>query len=181
VIVNCAGLAHVDRETPDAVSRLHAANVELPLTIAAAALKVGASMVHVSSAKAASPSESAYAASKHEGEVALEHDFGDAFVEAGKALVILRPLALLFPPLDAGKVRHLRFLRHVPARLVPGIRLPVLTTETFERTVGSIVADLLSEQPAIGYSIREFSTAHRGTLRDIASAFRTPNSRGVGS
>ena len=105
LVVNAAGVAHLERPTSADLDRLRLANVELPVALAQVALTRGISLIHVSSIKAREVGdESPYAASKREGDGRLEREFGEDFATAGLSLIVVRPLALLFPPLDAGKV-----------------------------------------------------------------------------
>lgn len=171
IVVNAAGVAHLAEDDEASRERLRIGNVELPVALADAALSAGCSLVHISSVKAEVPEESAYAASKRAGDDALV-ELGPAFAAAGSSLVVIRPLALLFPPLDAGKVRHLRHLRVLPAALVPPVRLPVLSPATFLTAIEDAVAAIGGGTAAPGCTIRSFTDDERGTLRDVAAAFR---------
>lgn len=173
VLVNAAGVAHVDRVDDGTLDRLRAGNVELPWALARRALDVGAAFVHVSSSKAATPDRSPYAASKSDGEQRLAGEFGEAFRSAGLSLTVIRPPALLFPPLDAGRVSKLRFLRRWPSALVPPLRLPVLAPSAFLDAVELLVATAVAGTAPPGYHVREFARSEWGTLRDVHAALRT--------
>ncbi len=177
VIVNAAGMAHLERPTEHQVERMHEANVLLPVALADAALRSGTAVVHISSVKAVDDARTAYARAKREAEVRLEHEFADAFASAGLGLVVIRPLALLFPPFDAGKLRYLRPIAWVPARLVPAVRLPVLTGSTFLSAVASSVDDVLDTNGTAGLVRRDFGRADHATLRDVRTAMSTPASQ----
>jgi nucleoside-diphosphate-sugar epimerase len=171
LVINAAGVAHLEHVGPGDLDRLREGNVELPLAIARAALARGVSVLHVSSSKAADPSDgSPYASSKHEADERLKNEFSDAFQSARLGLVVIRPLALLFPPLDAGKVSRLRFLRWWPRVLTPGLRLPVLTPKAFLDAMGVLVDDLVDSKAHTGFGLRQFSADERGTLRDVREA-----------
>lgn len=174
-IVNAAGVAHLARRAAVDLERLRVGNVELPVALAGAALAARVPLVHVSSAKAADAGDdSPYASSKRAADERLAHEFGARFAEAGLALIIVRPPALLFPPLDAGRVGRLRFLRHLPAWSVPPVRVPVLAPATFVAAVASALADANRAQGSGGCTIREFSRSERGTLRDVRRAMLAP-------
>ena len=179
VLVNAAGVAHLDAREKTAAIKLREGNVDLPMALAQAALDARAGFLHISSSKAAKPSDSPYAASKAAGEAALKHAFAQHFTDAGLSMVILRPVALLFPPLDAGKLRHLRHLRHIPIRLVPAVPLPVLIPRTFLQIIDEIIDGIVSHQLAVGFSQRDISSDEQGSLRDVAQAFhREPHLSG---
>jgi nucleoside-diphosphate-sugar epimerase len=169
LVINAAGVAHVERPTASDLERLTAANVELPVALAAAALDRAIPMVHISSVKAVTDAPTPYGRSKYEGDRLLETRFGPAFADANLGLVIVRPLALLFPPLDAGKVSRLRFLRWWPRRLTPPIRLPVLAPHTFLAAVDHAIDELLAGRKP-GVAERDFTSGERGTLRDVGDA-----------
>jgi nucleoside-diphosphate-sugar epimerase len=169
LVINAAGVAHVERPTAADLERLEAANVELPVALAAAALDRAIPMIHISSVKAVPDTPTPYGRSKFEGDTQLETRFGPAFADAGLGLVILRPLALLFPPFDAGKVSRLRFLRWWPHRLTPPIPLPVLAPHTFLAAVDHAVDQLLAGARP-GVTTRDFTSSERGTLRDVGDA-----------
>ena len=152
VIVNAAGVAHLEAPAAADLERLRAGNVELPLLLAAAALEHRRSFVHISSVKAAHPDESPYAASKHEAEAQLEARFAADFERAGTSLVVVRPLAMLFPPFDAGKLRHLRMIRWIPAALTPPLRLPVITDRTLFGSVDAALDRILAGTATPGLS-----------------------------
>ena len=169
VVVNAAGVAHLEHPTPADLERLRIGNVELPLALADAALRERAHLIHISSVKATADATSPYGQSKYEAEKRLEAEFGSRFADAGVSLVIVRPLALLFPPFDAGKVARLRFLRRWPSLLTPPVRLPVLARETLLDVVGRLVGE--AGVPAkLGVTIRDFERDERGTLADVRRA-----------
>jgi nucleoside-diphosphate-sugar epimerase len=170
LVINAAGAAHLLSSTDADLERLRLGNVELPVTIARTALAHRTSLVHISSVKAELPDESLYARSKWEAERRLE-SFDQPFREADLALVVVRPLAMLFPPLNAGKVAVLQFVRFVPQALVPPIRLPVLAPERFLRAIDRAVDDAVSDRLR-GLSVSTFEGEDRGTLRDVHRAFR---------
>ncbi len=169
LVINAAGLAHVERPTTADLARLETANVELPLALAEAALARAIPMLHVSSVKAVADAPAPYGRSKYEGDRQLVTRFGSAFADANLGLVILRPLALLFPPLDAGRVSRLRFLRWWPRSLTPAVHLPVLAPRTFLNAVEDAVDELLAGR-ARGIVARDFGSSERGTLRDVGDA-----------
>lgn len=171
VVVNAAGVAHVERPTADDLQRLHTSNVELPVALADACLKAGASLVHISSVKAGkSGGDGPYAASKREGDQALRTGFAGQYERAGSSLIIVRPLALLVAPLDAGRVARLRPLRHVPQVIIPPIKLPVLARDTFLVAVEELVEAVRCGTSEAGLSWRDFDRSERGTLRDVRLA-----------
>jgi nucleoside-diphosphate-sugar epimerase len=169
LVINAAGVAHVERPTASDLERLTAANVELPVALAAAALDRAIPMVHISSVKAVPDAPTPYGRSKYEGDRLLETRFGSTFADANLGLVIVRPLALLFPPLDAGKLSRLRFLRWWPRRLTPPISLPVLAPRTFLAAVDHAIDELLAGTKP-GVAGRDFTSGERGTLRDVGDA-----------
>jgi nucleoside-diphosphate-sugar epimerase len=173
VVLNAAGVAHIEHVDPATLERLRSANIALPLHLAGEALRAGCSFIHISSSKATTPEESPYAESKRAGDEALEEQFATRFADAGLSLTVVRPMALLFPPLDAGKLRHLRLLGRIPLWWVPEVRLPVLAPMTFLNAIDSLVHGALSGQNPAGFSIRDFAASERGTLRDVAVAFRS--------
>jgi nucleoside-diphosphate-sugar epimerase len=178
VVINAAGVAHIEQPSGADLDRLRAGNVDLPLAIAAEALTQGVSMIHLSSVKAAIFDESSpYARSKREADLALEGEFGRHFAGAGLSLVVVRPLALLFPPLDAGRVARLQFLRWWPAWVTPRVRLPVLAPDTFLSTVETLVHRVLDADGGGGFSMIEFGHRQRGTLRDVGDAMRRSQER----
>lgn len=172
VIVNAAGVAHVVDETPGEIERLRSGNVELPLALAGAALGTGAHLVHISSVKSMPDALTAYGRSKYEGDRALERDFAEQFANGGLGLVVVRPLALLFPPFAAGRLRRLRALRFVPGALVPRRRVPALTTSTFLATIDALVADAVRDDPPVGFRWHDFARQDQCTLRDVQRAMR---------
>lgn len=172
VVVNAAGVAHVEHPTADDLQRLHTANVELPAALAEACLHQGASLIHISSVKAADGGgDGPYAVSKRQGDQRLVDEFGDRFAVSNLRLAIVRPLALLFPPIDAGKVAKLRPLRGVPSVLVPPVRLPVLSPGTFLAAIDDLLRTIRIGSNAAGLSWREFDRRDRGTLRDVRLVF----------
>jgi nucleoside-diphosphate-sugar epimerase len=171
VVLNAAGVAHVNRNDVTSVELLRSANVELPRSLAQAALAAGSSFVHISSAKATDPGCSPYAQSKHEGDELLREEFGDAYESEGLSLIVVRPLALLFPPLNAGKVSKLRIVRHWPMFLTPPVPLPVLSPSTFVGAIEQALKELMDGTAPRGFAIRSFGHAERGTLRDVRAAF----------
>lgn len=172
VVINAAGVAHVERPTLTDFERLRVANVELPLALARAALDRSVPMIHISSVKATPGARTAYGRSKFEAEQTLRSESGAGFADRELSLVIIRPLALLFPPLDAGRVARLRFLRRWPAVLTPALRIPVLTPETFLDATQAAVEDQLAHRCEPGVTIRDFGRDQRGTLRDVHLAMR---------
>lgn len=172
VVVNAAGAAHVEHPTADDLRRLYTANVELPAALAEACLEEGASLIHISSVKAASAEPGGpYARSKREGDQVLQAGYASRFEAAGSSLVIVRPLALLFPPLNAGKVAKLRPLRGVPSVLVPPVRLPVLSSASFLAAIDDLLHAVGSATAPRGLSWRDFDRRERGTFRDVRQAF----------
>jgi nucleoside-diphosphate-sugar epimerase len=175
VLINAAGVAHVEHASEDDLRRLELGNVEVPAALAAAALDRRISMIHISSVKAADPSPtSPYASSKRRGDERLQTEFAERFATAGLALIIVRPLALLIPPLDAGRVSHLSFLRWWPRALTPPIRLPVLAPARFLAAIDDLVEGVLAGQEAVGVSVRSFDRRDRGSLRDVQGVFIGP-------
>ena len=166
VIVNAAGVAHLERTTPADLERLRAGNVELPLALADAALGAGAHLIHISSVKATADATTEYGQSKYEADQRLESEYGSRFADAGLSLVIVRPLALLFPPFDAGKIARLRFLRRWPVWAVPPARVPVLAPHVFL----DAVADVVPTAVVPGVRLREFDRDERCSLRDVRRA-----------
>jgi nucleoside-diphosphate-sugar epimerase len=171
VVINAAGVAHLEQPTPADLERLRIGNVELPLALAGAALRERAHLIHISSVKATADASTPYGQSKYEADRRLESEFHARFAEAGLSLVIVRPLALLFPPLNAGKVARLRFLRWWPSVLTPPVRLPVLAPMVFLETIGTSVDAALSRTMSSGAVIRGFENPERGTFRDVREAF----------
>ena len=170
MIVNAAGVAHVERTTPADLERLRVGNIELPLALADAALAAGAHLIHISSVKATADATTEYGQSKYEADQRLESEYGSRFADAGLSLVIVRPLALLFPPFDAGKLARLRFLRRWPSVLTPPVPLPVLTSETLLHVVGRFVDEGVVRSAEHGVTTRDFERDERGTLRDVRRA-----------
>lgn len=170
IVVNAAGVAHIESPTPRDLERLQTANVELPVAVAGVALAERIPMIHISSAKAVGKASSPYAASKRDAERRLQEQFDDAFAEAGVGLAVVRPLALLFAPLDVGRLRRLGFLRRVPRSVVPPVRMPVLTPQRFLEVVEDLVGELISGSAPAGLSVRDFPAGERGTLQDVRSA-----------
>jgi nucleoside-diphosphate-sugar epimerase len=180
VVVNAAGVAHIERPTPDDLERLQIGNVELPVALARAAIEHGVPLIHISSVKAADAApKSPYARSKHEADERLFREFAPSFENVGTSLEVIRPLALLFPPLDAGKVTSLRFLRRLPAALTPPLRLPVLAPPTFLDAVERAVDRATSGATPPGWSLREFSRSECGSLRDVRAAMLAWTEEGV--
>lgn len=167
VVVNAAGVAHLEQPTPADLDRLRVGNVDLPLALAAAALEARSHLIHISSVKATADATTEYGRSKYEADRRLESEFGDRFAEAGLSLVIVRPLALLFPPFDAGKVSRLGFLRWWPAWATPPVRLPVLASAVFFDAVRLVVHAAASDAALVGLSTRSFVRSERGSLRDV--------------
>ncbi len=121
--------------------------------------------------KATGESDSSpYAASKWDADVRLEQELGDRFAHAGLSLTIMRPLALLFPPFDAGKISRLGFLRWWPSALTPPVKLPVLAPKAFLAAVESSVRAALDHETHAGFSRRDFAKSDRGNLRDVRAA-----------
>ena len=170
VLVNAAGVAHLERPGVADVDRLHEGNVTLPMALADAALARGISFVHVSSVKAGTDDSTPYAASKREAEQRLEQLYGDRFASSGLSLIAVRPLALLFPPFDAGKLQRLRFLGRWPSALTPPIPLPVLAPSTFLAAITAAVEGAVAGRTTTGFTRREFGRSERGTLRDVRDA-----------
>ncbi len=80
VLINAAGVAHIEQPTSADVQRLHEGNVDLPVALARAALERCVPMIHISSVKAGdSGAVSEYAASKREAEQRLDNEHGIAF------------------------------------------------------------------------------------------------------
>lgn len=172
LLINAAGVAHVEKPTLADIERLKVGNIDLPLALAEAALAERISMLHISSVKAgdSEASSSPYATSKREAEEQLERRFGPAFESDGLSLVVVRPLALLFPPLDAGRVSRLKFLRRWPVALTPPVSLPVLAPATFLAAIELLVDQVLAGLAPLGFTRREFDANERGTLRDVREA-----------
>mgnify|MGYP003661009136 CR=1 FL=1 len=169
VVVNAAGVAHLEQPTPADLERLRVGNIDLPLALADAALRERAHLIHISSVKATADATTEYGQSKYEADRRLEAEFGSRFAEAGLSLVIVRPLALLFPPFDAGKIARLRFLRYWPSVLMPPVRLPVLAPMVFLDAVAEAL-DTIAER---GSGHRDFERHERGTLANVRRAFRS--------
>lgn len=171
VVVNAAGVAHIERPTPDDLERLRLGNIDLPLSLARGAIERGVPMVHISSVKAVDDApQSPYAQSKRDADERLRVECASGFQDAGTSLEIIRPLALLFPPLDAGRVSSLRFLRRWPAVLTPPLRLPVLAPRSFLDTVERAVDSATSGVMHPGVCLREFARSEYGSLRDVRAA-----------
>jgi nucleoside-diphosphate-sugar epimerase len=171
LVVNAAGVAHLERPTAADLDRLRQGNVELPAALARAVLAGDLGLVHVSSVKATDDVDpSPYAQSKRDGDERLRAEWSDAFATAGRSLIVVRPLALLIPPFDAGKLARLRWLRFWPAALTPALPMPVLTRNVFVDAVAESVALALGGTAPLGYSVREFGRSERGTLRDVRDA-----------
>ena len=170
VVINAAGVAHLEQPTAADLERLHVGNVELPLALADASFREHAHLIHISSVKATADATSTYGQSKYEADQRLESEFGGRFAEAGLSLVIVRPLALLFPPFDAGKVARLSFLQHWPAWATPPVRLPVLTPETVLDAVGRLVDQTGAQSASNGLTTRDFERHERGTVADVRRA-----------
>lgn len=177
LVINAAGMAHVEHPTPADLERLQAANVELPAALADAALRREIPMIHISSVKAVPDAPTPYGRSKFEGDQLLDIRFGPAFVEANLGLVIIRPLALLLPPFDAGKLSKLRFLRWWPSVLTLPVGVPVLATETFLGVVEWAARDAIIGVLSPGVVFHDFDRGDRGTLRDVAAAMRNGGRR----
>lgn len=167
VVVNAAGVAHLGDVTPADLDRLRAANVELPSLLAAAAATERISMIHISSVKATTPGDGAYARSKADGDERLAREWAVEFEQSDSSLVVVRPLALLHPPYHAGKLRLLRHVRRWPSVLTPPVPLPVLTSSAFERAIVEIIDDIARGTMAVGMSIRSFGRGEWGSLRDV--------------
>lgn len=175
VSVNAAGVAHIEHPSADDLHRLHEGNIELPLALAKASLAAGVPMIHISSAKAAdAASRTAYASSKREADERLRDEFGAAFETAGLSLIIIRPRALLFPPLDAGNVSRLSFLSRWPGRLTPALPVPVLAPADFLESVEQFVELCVDRAAPSGETIKEYGRGEWGTLRDVRRAFTHP-------
>jgi nucleoside-diphosphate-sugar epimerase len=174
ILINAAGVAHVHHATEIDLQRLETANVEFPAALAAAALEERISMIHISSVKAVDErARSSYALSKRRGDETLEREFGPRFADAGLSLIIVLPLALLFPPLDAGKIARLKLLRWWPAALTPSIQLPVLTPVVFLGTLNEVIARVAAGSCVPGVSRRGYERSERGTLRDVGQALKS--------
>ena len=172
LVVNAAGVAHLDQPTAVDLDRLRQGNVELPAALARAALAGDLAFVHVSSVKATDDADpSPYAQSKRDGDERLRAEWSDAFAAAGRSLIVVRPLALLIPPFDAGKLARLRWLRFWPAALTPPLTMPVLTQRACSRMPWPSRSTWHSVGPRqFGYSVRAFDRGERGTLRDVRDA-----------
>lgn len=178
VIVNAAGVAHIERETPAEVERLQDGNVDLPVALASAALERSRPLIHISSVKAVADAATAYGTSKYQGDRELERRFGPDFAAAGLQLVVVRPLALLFPPFDAGKMSRLAGLRWIPRVLTPAVRVPALAPSTFLDAVGELVARTCDGSAPAGFQVRDFVRSERATLRDVRDALVAASERG---
>lgn len=170
VVINAAGVAHVEHPTAADLARLQAGNVELPVALAARCLERRVPLVHVSSVKAADPGESPYAASKREADERLEREFGAAFAASGLCLMTVRPLALLLPPYEAGKLARLRWLWRWPVGLTPPVRLPVLDERRFVDAIVGLARSAVDGTVGPGFAIKEFDRADRATLRHVRDA-----------
>lgn len=171
LVVNAAGVAHLDQPIAEDLERLRLGNVELPDALARAALGRRIALIHVSSVKASDDADpSPYAQSKRDGDALLRSEWSEAFAAAGRSLIVVRPLALLIPPFDAGKLARLRWLRRWPVALTPALRMPVLARDVFVGAVAESVARALGGTAPLGYSVREFGRSERGTLRDVRDA-----------
>jgi len=178
VVVNAAGVAHLEHPTPADLDRLRVGNIDLPLALAAAALDAHAHLIHISSVKATPDATTEYGQSKYEADQRLGSEFGDRFADVGLSLVIVRPLALLFPPFDAGKIARLRFLRYWPGALTPPVRLPVLAQDILLDAVSRLV-DEADGATARGVTFRDFERDERGTLADVRHAMLADNAAEV--
>lgn len=178
VVINAAGVAHLEHPTPGDLERLRIGNIELPLALADAALGERVHLIHISSVKAAADATTEYGRSKFEADQRLKSEFGDRFADDGLSLVIVRPLALLFPPLDAGKVARLRFLRWWPSAFTPPVRLPVLTSSLFIDAIERPVADAITGALPSGITWRDFDRSERGSLREVRQAVSETSSKG---
>lgn len=143
VLVNVAGKAHLPAH-PAAVDvrSLAVSNVALPLDLGQLCLETTTSLIHVSSSKARNggrSSSTGYAWSKRLGDAALVEEFDRPFRSKGLSLVIVRPPALLVPPLDTGRLRHLRHLPLIPEWLVPRRRVPALSGERFVEILANLI------------------------------------------
>lgn len=167
LVVNAAGVAHIDASGPDDARRLLQGNVELPLALAGACLSAGIPFVHVSSVKAVDPDDSPYARSKRDGDDRLASDFGSQFADHNLPLVIVRPIALLIPPFDAGKLSSLRWIGLLPRWLVPRVPMPVMTASTMLRIVDRIVADALAGRCPPGIEVVAVAPSDRATLQEV--------------
>lgn len=170
VVINAAGVAHLEQPTAADLDQLRVGNIELPLALAAAALRERAHLIHVSSVKATADAMTEYGQSKYEADQRLESEFGSRFADAGLSLVIVRPLALLFPPFEAGKIARLRSLRRWPSMLTPPVPLPVLTPETLLGAVGRLIDEAGVRSAEHGVTTRNFERDERGTLADVRRA-----------
>jgi hypothetical protein len=170
VVINAAGVAHLTDATPANERELVVGNVEVPAAIARAALRSSTSMIHVSSIKASRVDDhSPYAQSKRAGDEMLRNEFADSYESAGLCLLVIRPLALLLPPFEAGRLSKLTALRHWPSTLTPRIRMPALTAAVFLSATEALVDDALS-QKVIGFRVREFARDEYATARDVRDA-----------
>jgi len=170
VVVNAAGVAHVRDDTPSTLARLEEGNVDLPAAVARAALDVGASMIHISSVKASTDDDrSIYADSKRRGDDRLIREFGRKYELADRCLIIVRPLALLIPPFEAGRLSRLTALPRWPRPLTPPIPLPALTATKFLAVIETLVDDALARRTS-GVSVREFTRGDRANLREVRDA-----------
>jgi nucleoside-diphosphate-sugar epimerase len=170
LVINAAGVAHIKDLEKGQLDRLRVGNIELPAAVAAAALRREIPMVHISSVKAKKDTNSAYARSKFEADQRLEHEYGADFRIDRLSLVVIRPVAILLPPFDAGRLRRLRALRFWPPVLTPPVRLPVLTKAAFVDGVKSTVDSIAIGDAPAGFSVRDFDRSTWGTLRDINDA-----------
>jgi len=171
LLINAAGVAHLWHPDNAQLDRLRAGNIELPLALAQVCFDQRIGLLHVSSVKAeVAHDRTPYATSKREADQQLERLYGHRFSNAGIGLVIVRPLALLIPPFDTGRLTRLRWLRRVPERFVPPVRLPVLTPTVFLHEVAASVSLLLGGGVA-GIALRTFGRAQRGNLADVRNVF----------
>ena len=165
VVVNLAGVADLD-STPSAadLDRLTAANLMMPALLARRCLEHVVPMIHVSSSKADHPT-TPYGWSKALCDASLDTSFGAEFANAGLALVILRPPALLIAPFDAGKLRRLRWLGRVPRRLIPQRTMPVLSSARFVAEIERWVVDGArptgDKSPDVGVHVVRWSSGKR--------------------
>ena len=101
-VVNLVGILY-----PSGSQSFHAVHAEAPALIARAAREAGVStLVHISTPGISADSESAYARTKAEGEIALRREFSDA--------TILRP-SLVFGPEDKFFNKFANLARFMPA------------------------------------------------------------------
>lgn len=177
VLVNVAGKAHLPAH-PAAVDvrNLAVSNVSLPLDLGRLCLETTTSLIHVSSSKAREggrASSTGYAWSKRLADAALVEEFDRPFRSKGLSLVIIRPPALLVPPLDTGRLRHLRHLPLIPEWLVPRRRVPALSGERFVE----ILATLIVSPGSTGVVTVDIDNADLADLRLVRSVMNDERHR----